>query len=154
MRQRTSRKGRRFLAREEGVIRWAYADPLGFATFGIGHLIRRGPLRAEDFVKYGSRAHPATMRKVMRVFRSDLKPFEKAVRRAAGRRLPQHKFDALVSLAFNIGVGGFEGSTVARLLRERERGIGEAIRMWDNPAMLRARRDREVALFQRADYGG
>lgn len=141
--------------REEGVVRRAYADPLGFATFGIGHLIRRGPLRAEDFIRFGSLSHPATMAKVMRVFKRDLRPFEKAVRQAARRPLPQHKFDALVSLAFNIGVGAFTASTAARRMRAMagEAMVADGIRMWDRPSILEARREREAKLYTSGVYG-
>lgn len=153
-RQRTSRKGRHFIRREEGVVPYAYPDPLGFATAYIGHLIRRGPLRQEDFVKYGSRAHPATMKQVMTVFRRDLKPFEKAVRKAVGRWLPKWKFDALVSLAFNIGTAGFTNSTAAKRVSDKagEKAVAEAIMMWDTPSILINRRRREVRLYTTGQY--
>jgi lysozyme len=50
------------------------------------------------------------------LLRKDLVRFEKAV--GAGVRVPfsQNQYDALVSLAFNIGVGAFSRSTLLRLL--------------------------------------
>lgn len=134
---------------------FAYNDPAGFATFGVGHLIARRPVNALDRLRFGTKARPSSRAKVMRVFNRDLKPFEAAVRMAAGRELPQHKFDALVSLAFNIGLGGFTGSTAARLCREKagDENVGDAFLLWDNPSILRPRRERERRLYVDGRYG-
>lgn len=149
--QVTSPRGRAFLMREEGVIPYAYNDPVGFATFGVGHLIARRPVNALDRLRYGTKDRPKP-KKAVKVFVRDLEAFEAAVRKAAGRVLPQHKFDALVSLAFNIGAGGFLTSTVARRVHARQPKVGEAILMWDNPSILRPRREREVELYQHGRY--
>jgi lysozyme len=152
-RQVLSPRGSAFLMREEGVVPYAYRDPIGLVTFGVGHLVqpRHTTITALDRLRYGTKADPKP-KKAVRVFRRDARKFEKAVRWAAQRKLPQHKFDALVSLAFNIGVGGFTESTVARRVRAREKGVGEAIRMWDQPSILKPRREREVRLYQDGVY--
>jgi lysozyme len=157
LKQSTSRKGREFLAREEGLIPHAYNDPAGNATFGVGHLIHLGPVTAADEHKWGSKEHPHSRRYAMRVFKRDLKQYEKAVRDAVGRRLRQKQFDACVSLCFNIGIGGFTASTVAEVLRKsppsvRARAAAEAFLLWDHPAILRARRERERRLFLEGRY--
>lgn len=157
VRQSMSRKGREFLAREEGMIPYAYNDPAGHATFGIGHLIHRGAVTAEDREKWGTKDRPHSREMVMRVFKRDLRKYEKAVRDAVGRRLPQRQFDACCSLCFNIGVGGFAGSTVAKVLREdspsvRAQRAADAFLLWDKPAMLRPRREREKRLFLEGRY--
>lgn len=152
-RQVTGPQGRAFLMREEGIVPYAYADPIGLATFGVGHLIipRHRGVNALDRLRYGTKDHPK-VEKAGRVFTRDLRPFQRAVRKAAGRKLPQHKFDALVSLAFNIGAGAFADSTVARLVKTRQVGVGRAILMWDHPAILLGRREREVKLYQTGAY--
>lgn len=152
--QRMSRKGRDFLIREEGVRQYAYNDPAGHATFGVGHLIHLGRVTAADQIKWGTKAAPMPMSLVNRVLRQDLKRYEAAVRLAVGRRIPQHHFDALVSLCFNIGVGAFVNSTVAVRVRGKEGNarVTDAILMWDNPSILRPRREREALLYRTGQY--
>jgi lysozyme len=155
--QRTSRKGREFLAREEGLRPYAYNDSAHNATFGIGHLLHPGPVTAADGHKWGTKQHPHTRAYAMRVFRRDLRKYEKAVRDAVDRRLPQQQFDALTSLCFNIGTGGFAGSSVARILRTepasvRARHAADALLLWDHPSELRPRRERERRLFLTGTY--
>lgn len=145
--------GLRMLIREEGSIPHAYNDPVGFATFGVGHLLHRSRVTAEDERQWGSKAKPKP-ELVMPTLRADIKRFEAAVFAAIDRKsVKQHEFDALVSLAFNIGTAGFAGSTVARKVREgRMVEAGEAFMLWDNPSMLRPRRDRERRLFLTGQY--
>src|SRR5687767_10528807 len=62
------------------------------------------------------------------VFRADLKPFERAVNeRVTGAVLTQEEFDALVSFTFNVGVGGFSGSTLLKKINENKYKSGDAI---------------------------
>jgi lysozyme len=156
-RQRLSRKGRDFLIRQEGVRRYAYNDSAGHATFGVGHLIHRGPVNAEDRRKWGTPSNPKPMTFVYGVLREDLEEYEKAVSKAVGRRMWQHRFDACVSLCFNIGTAGFRSSTVARELRAARRGFGrraaDAFLLWRNPPELLPRRKRERNLFLHKEYG-
>lgn len=164
--QRTSRKGREFLAREEGLRLYAYNDlatdrfkqePKGNATFGVGKLLHLGPLTDEDRHEWGTPARPHSRRFAMRVFKRDLRKYEAAVRAAVGRRLPQRQFDACVSLCFNIGIGGFKSSSVARILRTRPANVrareaADAFRRWAIPSILRPRRERERRLFLTGRY--
>lgn len=148
----TSDKGLAFLTREEGVVPFAYNDPAGHATFGVGHLIHLGNVNESDRRRWGTKTNPRRDL-VMPTLRTDIRKFEKTVNDAVKVNLKQHQFDALVSLAFNIGQGGFENSTVvARLNRHDFRGAADAILMWDNPIMLRARRNRERNLFLNGKY--
>lgn len=164
--EKLSVKGINAIIREEGSIPYAYEDPdhgphgnlKGWATFGVGHLIEpkhRG-VTAADRKKWGSKQNPKPAL-VRPTLKDDLKDFERAVRVAVKPALRQHEFDALVSLAFNIGIGGFTSSTVVRELN-KGRGEGnfrraaDAILRWDNPAMLRPRREREKHLFLTGQY--
>ena len=148
-----SAKGREFLIREEGVRRYAYNDPAGHATFGVGHLIHLGPVTAADRLKWGTRENPKPMSLVDDVLREDLKRFEAAVRNSVKVPLKQREFDALVSLSFNIGVAGFQGSTVVRELNQGHRyRAGKAFLMWRRPEILLPRRKRERKLFRRGKY--
>ena len=91
--------------------------------------------------------------------RRELVQFEAGVNRLVTVDITQNEFDAMVSLAYNIGLGGFEGSTVLRRLNAGDRaGAAEAFKMWDkytDPSTkqilvsngLVSRREREAALF-------
>jgi GH24 family phage-related lysozyme (muramidase) len=50
--------------------------------------------------------------------RADLIPFEKSIRQNVKITLSQDEFDALVSFAFNVGAGGFAGSTLLKKVNE------------------------------------
>lgn len=157
LRQSTSGKGREFLAREEGLLPYAYNDSAGNATFGVGHLIHPGRVTDADRHTWGTKAKPHSHAYAMRVFRRDLGKYEEAVRKAVGRRLRRRQFDACVSLCFNIGPAGFAGSTVAQALRNdppsvRARLAAEAFLLWSHPPELRPRREREKRLFLDGRY--
>jgi lysozyme len=156
-RQSTSKKGVEFLVRQEGYIPYAYNDPAGHATFGVGHLIHRGGVTEADRHKWGTKSRPHSKKYVMSVLKKDLKSYESAVRQGVGRRLPKEQFDACVSLCFNIGTSGFKSSSVAKILRNdppsvRARRAADAFLLWDNPSMLRPRRERERKLFYYGKY--
>ncbi len=76
-----------------------------YYTWGWGHY---GP----DVVKGGS----ITLEQAQALFDKDVSGFVKAVNNAVKVPLSQNQFDALVSLAFNIGATNFSGSTLVKLL--------------------------------------
>lgn len=152
--KKVSPKGLAFLIAEEGFIPHAYNDAANHATFGVGHLLHFGPVTAADRARWGSKAQPKPRALVERVLREDLaNRFEPAVRDAVKKPLKQHQFDALVSLAFNIGTGGFRRSTVVKRINAGDfRGAADAILMWDKPSILIPRRRRERELFLNGTY--
>ncbi|MCQ2572108.1 MAG: lysozyme [Alphaproteobacteria bacterium] len=74
------------------------------ATIGYGHLIKNG----EDFKNGISEA------KVTELLRADIATAERAVRDNITVPLSQNQFDALTSLAYNIGSKNFANSTVVK----------------------------------------
>jgi GH24 family phage-related lysozyme (muramidase) len=152
--KQASARGLAFLIAEEGFIPYAYNDPANHATFGVGHLLHRGPVTRADRAQWGSKAKPSRRAIVERVLREDLaQRFEPAVRDAVKKPLKPHQFDALLSLCFNIGTGGFKGSTVVKRLNAGDfHGAADAILMWDKPAILIPRRRRERELFLNGRY--
>lgn len=105
---KTSEVGLQLIKQFEGVRFEAYDDGIGIATIGVGHT--KG-------VKFGDRA---TMEEVDQWLREDLEDAENAVNLSlVGTDLTQNQFDALVSLAFNIGGGAFSKSTLVRKLKAR-----------------------------------
>ncbi len=124
------------------------------ATIGYGHLIKP----CEDF-RDGITEATAT-----ELLRRDIAVAERAVRDNITAPLSQNQYDALVALAYNIGVGAFAGSTVVRyvnnpdFISSRYPTLESAWRAWNRTQGkvskgLIKRRDAEWRLFQNADYG-
>jgi lysozyme len=143
-----STEGLRDLMASEGTVLRPYNDSEGHATIGVGHLLHLGGVTDADRRRWAGFTHA----NAMRLLRKDVAKFEAAVTRAVGaaalEKLGQRAFDAMLSLAFNIGSAGFEGSTVARRARAGDRmGAADAFLLWRRPAVLLPRRRRERAVF-------
>ncbi len=97
----TSDKGREFIKSFEKCRLAAYDDGVGVWTLGIGHTL--GVQRGDE----------CTQSQADDWFNEDLAAFEKVVPNGS---IPptQNQFDAMVSLAFNIGVGAFRDSSLRR----------------------------------------
>ena len=153
-----SDKGVAFLIREEGMVPYAYNDPGPdhWVTFGVGHLVLppHHTITAADKEHWGTLEH---QRKdlVIPTLVKDLVKYETTVKHATrGKLKHDYQFDACVSLAFNIGTGGFANSTVAAKIREGKlQEAADHFLDWDNPPMLRPRRERERRLFLTGVYG-
>lgn len=90
----------------EGVRLKPYQDPIGLWTVGVGHLIGDGKtLPIEWFRTF-------TMDEVDELLKKDLQRFERGVLRLCPNYLTQSRFDALVSFAFNVGLGNLQASTL------------------------------------------
>jgi len=90
----------------EGVRLNPYQDPIGLWTVGVGHLIGDGKtLPIEWFRTF-------TMDEVDELLKKDLQRFERGVLRLCPNYLTQPRFDALVSFAFNLGLGNLQASTL------------------------------------------
>ena len=123
----TSQKGLELIGRFEGMVLGAYNDPVGHCTAGIGHLIHLGPCKPVDIARFKG----MTKAGALALLADDVVPFEQAVRQLVKVPISQCQFDALVSLAFNIGIGAFEDSTVLRELNKRHyRRARLAFLMW------------------------
>jgi GH24 family phage-related lysozyme (muramidase) len=153
-RRRTSVQGRNLIREYEGVRLEPYNDPVGYATIGIGHLIARRPVNQADRDKYRG----FTRADADRLLTQDLKPFEKAVRKAL-RGTPfksQRHFDSLVSVVFNLGPAVLDdGRSLGNALRSGSAPkVASAIRMYDKAgspprrlAGLTRRRNAEAQMF-------
>jgi len=101
-----SADGLKKLMEWEGCELRVYKDAAGLPTIGVGHLIHHN----EDFSK------GITTTQAQDLLMSDLTRFEMAVNRLVTVPLTQAQFDALVSFAFNVGVGAFQKSTLLKKL--------------------------------------
>lgn len=100
---RMSNKGLALLKEFEGCVLRSYKCPANVWTIGYGST---GP-----HVKPGM---VITRKEAEVLLIKDLDRFEKAVLKAVSKTPEQEEFDAMVSLAFNIGIGGFNKSSVVR----------------------------------------
>lgn len=134
--------GLRFIGKWEGFVGHVYLDAAKKATIGYGHLIRPG----EHFTTL-------TEPEGLALLRQDAALAETAVNACVKVPLTQRQFDALVSLAFNIGNGAFAMSTLCKYLNRGDySGAASQFLVWDHVggvenAGLRARRESERAMF-------
>ena len=129
-----------FITKEEGFRNKAYKDSKGLLTIGVGHLIKTDE---EHLLN-----ETLTDEQVKELLKSDLKWCSEAVESSVRVPLTQNQYDALYSLCFNIGETNFRKSTVVKKINENDlKGAADAILMWNKPAVLQKRRERERALF-------
>ncbi len=84
----------------------AYKCPAGIWTIGYGHT--QGVCQGQEITK----------EEAERLFASDIAKFETAVRNlTVGVKLSDVQVDALVSLAFNIGLSAFKSSTLLKKVK-------------------------------------
>lgn len=104
---KTSKNGRKFIASFEEEVLEVYLDPVGLPTVGVGHLVTKDEREKYPVGKKISKEESD------RLFAKDLYRFEKCVDDCVGD-VTQNQFDAMVSLAFNIGELNFKKSSVLK----------------------------------------
>jgi len=133
------------LAGREGIRTLTYRDSRGILTCGVGHTAAAGPPIPEIGMEL-------THQQALDLFHKDLKQYVAEVNRAVKVRCTQNQFDAMVSLAFNIGVNGFAGSSVVRDINQHYiQAAANAFLMWDHPEELLGRRKAERLQFLTTD---
>jgi GH24 family phage-related lysozyme (muramidase) len=164
--------GLSLIAGFEGCVLKPYNDSRGFATIGFGHLLHASHVTEADTVRNyvaafgltGVSTHGAlTREQALELLDKDTAYYAAAVSRDIKVRLglipsrAQARFDALVSLCFNIGVSGFGTSSLARLINTkgapRDWSVcGPAWLAWSDPPELLPRRKAELAIFASGKY--
>lgn len=96
----------KMIKHHEGVRLKPYRDPIGLWTVGVGHLIGDGKSLPVEWFR------TLTMDEVDELLKKDLAKFERGVLRLCPNHLTQPRFDALVSFAFNVGLGNLQSSTL------------------------------------------
>lgn len=114
---RTSQAGQNLIKEFEGLRLNAYRCPAGVLTIGYGHTSAAGPPTVTSTMKI-SQAEAEQM------LANDLLRYEVAVEKAVIVPLTQNQFDALVSFAYNCGIGALQKST---LLKRLNRGEYDAV---------------------------
>ena len=152
-----SQSGVNFLKQFESLRLEAYQDVAGVWTIGYGTTRINGkPVMA------GMTCTEAEAAQWLAV---DTWVAETGVRRylsACG--LTQNQLDALISFAYNVGVGAFESSTLAKVIRAGEPVLEDYFTRWSKardpktgqlvvvPGLLR-RRQAEYNIYMMGDYG-
>jgi GH24 family phage-related lysozyme (muramidase) len=139
--------GVEMIASFEGYVDGVYNDSRGFATCGVGHLLHRSPATQQDHRTYDGKGRAF----FLGLLHDDIERVSMGpMRQFIHVPLNQNRVNALASLAFNCG-GGCLAGTVGRKVNARDwAGAQAAFMLWSNPPVLRARREQEAHLFERA----
>lgn len=123
-------------------------EPGGYMTIGYGHVIQK----AEKFPR------PITEAQALNILYTDVADAVRWVNRGVKVAVKQNQFDALVSLAYNIGSGAFIRSTLLLRLNMRDfnRAAAEFL-VWRKSsgqvmAGLERRRAAEREMFLNGSY--
>lgn len=138
----------KFIAKFEGFVGHVYSDAVGVETIGYGET------RRDIIEQYRSRG--ISEPDALALLRQRVQQFADAVESSITNReaLTADRHAAFTSLAYNIGVGSFSGSTACRRFNEGDlAGACEALGWWDKAggavlAGLARRRGEEMALFR------
>lgn len=153
---KTSATGRALIAAFESEKLHGYLDAVNVPTIGYGHTEMAGGLinyldgTTTSKVVIGAKI---TKDEADRLLDVDLRKFEVPLLRALRRKPSQDQFDAMVSLAFNIGSEAFKRSSVVRKFNAGDDdGAANAFLMWNKAGGkvlkgLTRRREAERALF-------
>lgn len=106
MNKKISLSGLGLIQRHEGLRLQAYLCPGDVWTIGYGHTKN---VRHDDQI---------TEAQAKKFLLEDVEAFERVVNAAVRVEINQNQFDALVSLAFNIGAQNFRTSTLLKKLNE------------------------------------
>jgi lysozyme len=142
-----------FVKRWEGLKLEASPDPLvpGVWDVGYGKVIKLGKDSAKPVI---------TREQADTWLREDLASFAEAVDEMVRPTLAQHEFDALCSLAYNVGAKALAASTLMRKLNANDfQGCAEEFPRWIRAGGrivqgLVKRRQAERAMFEDANYQG
>lgn len=140
---RLDKKGKDFVKREEGCILHTYHCAAGVPTIGYG---------TTKGVKDGMKI---TQEQADKYFDGDALYFEAGVTKLLGGTVvTQNMFNALVSFAYNLGLGALANSSLLKLVKAdvNDAGIVKAFKIWckvsgkPNVDIL-ARRVREAVMY-------
>lgn len=118
--------GINFMIKQEGLVLHPYLDQVSIPTIGIGC----------TYYENGQHVQmtdpPITKERAYELFLNIGKQFANPVHLWTKPVLTQNQFNALFSFCYNVGTGGFKGSTVLKLVNQFEFGepLKEAFLMW------------------------
>lgn len=141
-----TKEGLALIKRFEGFRGKAYRCPSGIWTIGYGHTAMAGPPAVAGGLEI-SRDEAA------KILARDVAQFAAAVAALLKVQLPAHQFSALVSFAFNVGMGNFRASSVLKAINAGDlAAVPRRLQLWTKaggrelPGLVR-RRAAEAELF-------
>lgn len=153
----SSQKAIDLIKHYEGVSLKPYLCPANIVTIGVGHVVTDSngtPLTGKDsLLLYSKQVPTITQDMADMILKGDLRRFE-AVLDALQLNIPQNKYDALISLIFNIGGGNFKKSTLLKNIKNNadDSTITKSFLMWNKGggkelSGLTKRRQSEALLY-------
>lgn len=135
-----------------------YLCPAGYWTIGWGHVVRDSigrMVKGQEKKMVAKSIYPKgiTIGDAERLLASDVRIFAMAIEEMLRREVNNDQFCALVSFAFNVGLGAFERSTLLRLLNNGDyEAVPAQLMRWTKVSGkesngLRRRRQSESALW-------
>lgn len=136
-------KGHSELHKREGLRLKPYLDTRGIPTIAIGNTFYL------DGTKVTMKDRELTAKEAQELGSVIADKFAKQVDSLVKSKVNQNQFNALVSLAYNIGINGFSNSTVLRLvnINPNDLNIKKAMMMWTKNKELISRRESEVKQY-------
>lgn len=140
---RLDEKGYKALHGREGLRLKPYLDTKGVPTIAMGNTYYLDGRRVD------MKDRPLSIAEAEQLGRVTADNFAKRVDALVISKVNQNQFNALVSIAYNIGVNGFAGSTfLSRVNRNPDdHNIASAIMMWVKDKELIGRRCSEVIQY-------
>lgn len=149
-----SKEGIVELANYECLTLKPYLDSGGVKTVGIGSTSSD----IKDLAKWDWDKE-LTIQEAIDLYVKGLQKYDKAVSDTLKVPVTQNEYDALVSITYNIGIGGMQKSTFMKLVNARanKHDIVNAMARWnkDNGKVVKGlvnRRAKEADLFLNSDY--
>lgn len=140
-------EGYALLKRFEGCRLKAYRCPSNIATIGYGNTFYEDGTKVKD-------GDVITQQRADELAVFIVEQFANSIRPMIKQPLNENQFSACVSLAYNIGIGGFKKSSVLRKLNVNplDATIADSFRLWNKGGGvilkgLVRRREAEIALY-------
>jgi len=135
--------GYKALHEREGLRLKPYLDTQGVPTIAMGNTYYL------DGTKVTMNDKPITIEQAGNLASTTADKFAFQVDNLVKSKVNQNQFNALVSLAYNIGITGFRNSTVLRKvnINPNDPKIKDAFLMWTKNPELKGRRDSEIKQY-------
>lgn len=136
-------KGYKALHDREGLRLKPYLDTRGIPTIAMGNTYYL------DGRKVTMKDKPLTLKEADELGEITADKFAKQVGALVKSNVNQNQFNALVSIAYNIGINGFKSSSFLKLVNKNPNDpkIKDAIMMWTKNPELIGRRKSEVSQY-------
>jgi lysozyme len=143
-------EGYALLKKFEGCVLKAYKCPAGVWTIGFGNTFYEDGTKVKE-------GDVITQQRADELAKYIVEQFATSIRAMIKQPLNENQFSACVSLAYNIGTGGFKKSSVLRKLNVNptDPTIADSFRLWNKGGGvvlkgLVRRREAEIQLYFKA----